>query len=108
MGFFYNHRKILIIIGVFIAAFIIYRYFWQKKDITQDLKLKNVKRNLDEVENAINGRVQSLSKENSGCNCLDPEVQRKIAEEIDKKLQEIDTCNCNDICALRSNRDFTH
>jgi hypothetical protein len=27
--------------------------------------------------------------------CLSPDAQMKIANSIDKKLQEINTCNCN-------------
>lgn len=88
--FFYNNQKIIIIIGLLIVAFIIYRYFWQEKDITKDLNLNSLESRLSSLES----KLGSDSVANAACQYLDPKVQQQIADEIKKKLAKIDVCDC--------------
>ena len=82
-----DNKKILIIVGLIIIAFIIYRYFLQKHNILSDLNLKNSNRN-----NIFSKRI-----------CLDSKTQQQIANDINKKLQEINACDCADTCNNKIN-----
>lgn len=36
--------------------------------------------------------------------CLDKQSQEKIASDIDKKLQEINACDCSETCGIKPNQ----
>lgn len=96
--FYEEHKKLIIIVGLIIVAFIIYRYFWEKRSIAHDLGL-----GWKGTEPVLIPPTESTeSTPSNDRNCLNPEIQKKIADEINKKLQEINACNCDDECKKKN------
>jgi len=48
--FFNEHKKIIIVILILIVAFIIYRYFWENKSVTNDLDISTIEQRLQNLE----------------------------------------------------------
>jgi len=44
----------------------------------------------------------SSSSSSKSHGCLNKQTQEKIADEIQRKLKEIDSCDCKDACKLKS------
>ncbi|XWV24779.1 hypothetical protein QJ856_gp1004 [Tupanvirus deep ocean] len=123
-NFYDEHKKIIIIVGLIIIAFIIYRYFWEEKSFTKDFSITNLENRIDQLEQSIginptfthpnapsipiapgtpNAPIihgQTLHKV-----CLDQDTQRKIADDINKKLKEINACDCRETCANMLNNN---
>lgn len=45
---------------------------------------------------------KSKSPSSKSHGCLNKQTQEKIADEIQRKLKEIDSCDCKDACKLKS------
>lgn len=52
--FFNEHKKIIIAILILIVILIIYRYFWGKHSVANDLNETNLKNQIDALEQNIN------------------------------------------------------
>ena len=88
--FYENNRKIIIVIVVVIVIFIIYRYMWQKKN-----RMTNLERNLGFAGQHVTTNPNSTL-------CLTADTQKQIANDINKKLQEINACDCSDTCGTKT------
>lgn len=132
--FFKDHQKIIIVILLLIIAFVIYRYFWERKSIKKDFSVSNVENRLNNLESAVG--IGPLFQPNSPSHsplsptinpnnspnqnttiipgqtlhqiCLNEETQKQIRDDINKKLQEINTCDCRETCAIYSNFDVNN
>jgi len=93
--FYEEHKKLIIIVSLIIVAFIIYRYFWEKRSIAHDLGL-----GWKGTEPVLIPPTESVPSNDR--NCLNADAQKKIADEINKKLQEINACNCDDECKKKN------
>lgn len=96
-----EHKKIIIIVVSLIVAFIIYRYFVKKKNIFKDFSINNLESNFGLIPNS-NTKTNSLVASgglSEPPKCLDITVQKRIADSIDQKLNEINYCDCSQFCA---------
>lgn len=114
-GDFYNeHKKFIIIILLLIIIFVIYRYFWEQKSITKDLSVDNLENRLNYLENAVGispsfqpNTQPIIHGETLKPICLDQETQKQIVNDINKKLQEINACDCRETCLSYMNNSGT-
>lgn len=80
-----KYRVIIIILGLLLLLFILYRYFIKKNGIFRNIRFDDRNKNAN---------VTSIDKSK----CLDPKIQQQIADDINKKLQEINACDCGEAC----------
>uniref|UniRef100_A0A6C0LSV9 Uncharacterized protein n=1 Tax=viral metagenome TaxID=1070528 RepID=A0A6C0LSV9_9ZZZZ len=74
--FYADNKKVIILFVIIIIALLIYRYFWKRESITNDFLPTKKEKQL----------------------CINKDTQKKISEEINKKLQEINACDCKETC----------
>jgi hypothetical protein len=107
--FFDEHKKIIIVILLVIVAFIIYRYFWEQKSVTNDFNVSNLENRINNLETSLGfsplfnknpNTPPIISGQASQKICLSQATQDKIADEIDKKLKEINACDCSETCSV--------
>jgi len=84
-----------IIIVIIILIFIIYKYFWSTPTYSSVSSVNGRLANLEDNVFRPNGHAQAPNSHI----CLNADVQQKIAADINKKLQEINACDCKDTCA---------
>jgi hypothetical protein len=115
-GNFYNeHQKIIIVVLLLIIAFIVYRYFWEQKSITKDLSISNLKNRIDYLENTVginpsfqpNTNTPTIPGQTPQPICLDQTTQKQIANDINNKLKEINSCDCRETCAMYNSTNNT-
>lgn len=78
--FFKKNKQIVIIVVVIVVVVLIYQFLWDKTP-----SQRHAMSHLNPFAGVLNS-------------CLEPINQKKIVDEFNKKLNEINTCNCRDIC----------
>lgn len=110
---FYEKNKIwIIVIVVIIIAIIVYRYF-RKENTNQNLQINapdgrrgGLEKNLGFTNQPVTTGIQPVPARNpeapnqNGTICMTENAQKRIADEINKKLQEINACDCTDACDI--------
>lgn len=112
-----KHNKFIIVIIVIIIALIVYRYFWQKASITNDLNFASLENRFYTFEqeqtrppekqslippmpgtrqHAQSPKIQTINRSNNTANdnCLTDEMKKTIADAVVNKLEEMNIC-CN-------------
>lgn len=101
-----KYKFVFVAIILIIVSLMIYRYYWERKSLLNDIRLHNIiyviGQKLDRLESAIGltgPQVSAITSQNkNNIVCLDPETQRKIAQEVSEKLNEINYCDCKKVC----------
>jgi hypothetical protein len=70
-SFLNKNKKIIILIGIVIIAFVIYRYFWEKRNILVDINLDYTNDYESDIRKLLTDNTISniISNSKQNCNC---------------------------------------
>jgi hypothetical protein len=98
--FFNEHKPVIIVVVVIIVLFIIYKYYWAPSPA---VSIGSVESRLDNLETNMFKQPRARQNPDSPNQvCLNTATQQKIISDINKKLQEINACDCKDTCATNT------
>lgn len=101
-----KYKIIIIIVVILLVAFIISAIYWKNKTVTNDLSLSNIENKINALETDLGLRSSSTSTvvDNKPHQplCLNAATQQQIADEIKRKLGEINACDCRQTCAMNN------
>jgi len=124
--FYEKNRTIIIVLIVLFILFIFYRYLWLGKYFRQDLqfnafnsRLSTMEKNLGLINQSVTSGIPMGTPEvpsvpqtpnqpiiqPSNQMCMTTDAQKMIADEINKKLQEINACDCREACAMNNDNN---
>ncbi len=77
--------------------YLLYRYIWKRSVSNTVLYYwDEATKEWKKIENDIG--INNQNNPNNGRICLTPQAQMAISDEINKKLNEINACNCSTTC----------
>lgn len=79
-GFFKDNRTIIIIVVIIVIVLLVYYFFFSGNSNTV----------------IVRPRV-TVARENKFDSCMTPELQEKIATKISNKINEMQSCDCDDV-----------
>jgi short subunit fatty acids transporter len=70
-SFLNKNKKIIILFGIIIIAFVIYRYFWEKRNILVDINLDYMDDYESDIRKLLTDNTISniINNSNQKCNC---------------------------------------